>query len=258
MKRVIIGDQREGLLATLETFMRHWGYRVLVSSRPELLHPAIREMRPDLLILGSDLLVDHNAPLYASVAEHLAHHDCPLIVLATEPAPAIPFPHEELATPVDIFALFALLQKHLEKIPRRHLRLSVQLPGLLCRGDSTQLAEIVSLSSQGLFIKTALRMREGEILKVVLPLVGMKKELEIASQVLYCIQPGPDNNYLQGFGLGFVDPDPEHLEILQAFIESRFFGEVADRDPELELIADSHLQNRKDRTVLRIVSDPQD
>lgn len=254
MKRIMVGDQRDGLLTTLETFLRHWGYRVIATPRIDRLVSMLREIEPDLLIIGSDLLADRQSELYQCVTGHVTGHARPLLTLAGETSVDIPLPHEELPTPIDIFTLFPLVQKHLEKIPRQHLRLSLHLPGMICRGKSTELAEVVSLSSQGLFIKTPLRMRKGEKLQLVLPLVGMRKELEIASEVLYCIQPGPDNNYLQGFGLGFVDPDPEHLEILQTFIESRLFGEVSDRQPDLDLTTEDHLLCRADHTVLRIVS----
>lgn len=255
MKRILIGDPRDGLLTTLETFLRHWGYRVTASSRPDRLVPLLREVEPDLLIIGNDLLADRQSELYRCVAHHVTEGARPLLILGSATEIASDLPHEQLPTPIDILALFPLVQKHLEKIPRRHLRLSLQLPGLVCRGKNSQLAEVVSLSSQGLFIKTGLRMREGEKLQVVLPLVGMHRELEIASQVLYCIHPGPDNNYLQGFGLGFVEPDPEHLEILQTFIESRLFGEVNDRQPDLELHSDDHLHCRTDHTMLHIIGD---
>ena len=257
MKRILIGDHRNGLVTTLETFIRHWGYRVVATSRDDRLVALLRELEPDLLIVGNAWLADRRSELYRCVAEQVTDHARPLLTLAEEGRAACPLPHEELPTPLDIFALFPLLQKHLQKIPRRHPRLSLHLPGLLCRDDKTEVAEVVSLSSQGLFIKTPLRMNEGEKLQVVLPLVGMRKELEIDSQVLYCIHPGPDNNYLQGFGLGFTNPDPEHLEILQTFIESRLFGEVNDRQPNLDLFTDTHLHCRSDRTVLRIVDTPQ-
>lgn len=253
MKRVLVGDERDGLVTTLETFIRHWGYRVTASSRSDSFLTLLREIEPDLLIVGSAWLGDKQSALYECVADHVVGRALPLLTLAGAAKTEIPLPHEELPTPLDIFALYPLIQRHLEKIPRRHPRLSLQIPGLVCRGENRELAEVVSLSRQGLFIKTPLRMREGEQLQLILPLVGMRKELEISSQVLYCIHPGPDNNYLQGFGLGFVEPDPEHLEILETYIESRIFGEVNTRQPGLDLLTEDHLHCRTDRAVLRFV-----
>lgn len=253
MKRILVGDQRDGLVTTLESFSRHWGYRVTASSRPESFASLLQEIEPDLLIVGSAWLSDASSEIYASVARHVLDNTCPLLTLADDSPVNIALPHEALPTPLDIFTLYPLVQKYLEKVPRRHPRLALQLPGLVCRGDNRELAEVVSLSRQGLFIKTPLRMHAGEKLQLILPLVGMRKELEITSEVLYCIHPAPFNNYLQGFGLGFVDPDPEHLEILETYIESRIFGEVNNRDPGLDLTSEDHLHCRADRTVLRII-----
>jgi hypothetical protein len=98
-----------------------------------------------------------------------------------------------------------------------------------------------------------LRTEVGERLKIVLPLMGMKQEVEIDGEVLYNIRPEMENNYLQGFGLGFAPTAPEQVNALQFFIESKVLGEVAERHVDLEALAQEHLHTRNDTVTLRII-----
>lgn len=230
MKRLLIGDSREDLLSTLEVILRHWGYRVLVSSRPPRLAELLRETSPNLLIMGARLLMEQESSLARAVCSHVREAKCPLIVLQEEQI-AVPtaVPHETMGVPLDLFSLFSLIQKHLEKHPRRNLRLAIQLPGMLCTGENCHLAEVLSLSTNGLFVKTGFRPAEGALLRVIIPLMGMKQELELDGRILYRVEPGPDNNYFQGIGIEFAELDKETLLALQAFLEHRFIGDLAAR-----------------------------
>jgi len=133
------------------------------------------------------------------------------------------------------------------------LRFSVKLLWLLFRGEFFLFAEVLSLSSHGLFVKSPLRAEVGESLHIVLPLMGMKQEVEIDGEVLYNIHPSTDNNYLQGFGLGFSATEPDKLNALQSFIESKVLGEVAERHVDLESLAHEHLHFRNDSVTLRLI-----
>lgn len=228
MKRLLLADHREELLGTLEVILRHWGYRVVACSRLSSVEDLLRETEPDLLILGTRLAADPRLAraLEVAVRERMR----PLILLAeadvTTPAD---LPHELLDVPVDLFALFRLIQPHLEKFPRRHLRLAMRLPGLLCAGESCHLAEILSLSSEGLFLRTCFRFEDENRLRVVLPLFGMKQELELEGRVLYRVEPTAGNHYLQGIGIEFTGLTDETRRQLRAFLESRFLGDLSDR-----------------------------
>ena len=157
MKRLLIGDSRDELLSTLEVILRHWGYRVLVSARPAPIVELLRETSPDLLVMGARLLMQQDTPLVQAVTQHVVERKCPLIVLQEDPAiTSIKVPHETLGVPLDLFSLFSLIQKHLEKHPRRNLRLDIRLPGMICTGEICHLAEVLSLSTNGLFVKTGL------------------------------------------------------------------------------------------------------
>ena len=132
MKRLLIGDSREELLSTLEVILRHWGYRVLVSSRPAQLVELLRETSPNLLVIGARLLMEQESPLARAVRQQVGERGCPLIVLQAEQVTApLAVPHETLGFPPDLFSLFSLIQRHLEKHPRHNLRLALHLPGML-------------------------------------------------------------------------------------------------------------------------------
>ncbi len=252
MKRLLIGDSREGLLSTLEVILKHWGYRVLVTSRPDEMIAFIKASSPDLLIIGGSLLTEkQDSPLWQAVADRVGNGiKCPLIILGgTEPQQLTAIPHENLAVPIDIFALFALIQRHLKKIPRQNLRLDLHLPGMLCFNGTCQLTQVLSISRHGVFIKTGFRPGKGDRLKVVIPLIGMKKELEIEGRVLYRVSPDPENNYLQGVGIEFTEIGEETGKILEAFIEKRLFGEISERERTFPGLEKEQLQDRAEATL---------
>ncbi len=237
MKRLLIGDRRERLLSTLEVILRNWGYRALVTSNRAELRSLIEEGSPGLLIIGASFLEETSTPLGQAVENCVTLGQCPLIVMG-EAGFDIPIslPHEYLDFPPDVFALFSIIQRHLNKHPRHNLRVSLHLPAMVCFGKNCQWSEVLSLSRRGLFVKTGFRLNKGDMVKIVLPLLGMKKELEVEGQVLYRIEPDPENNYLQGMGIEFSRAPDENSRALEAFIEKTFFGELAAREnlfPEL-------------------------
>jgi Tfp pilus assembly protein PilZ len=115
---------------------------------------------------------------------------------------------------------------------------------MLCREDICQLTEVLSLSVQGLFVKTGFRLEKGEQIKVFFPLMGMKKELEIDGQVLYRVHPDPENNYLQGLGIEFIHMEEEDRAALETFLENRFLGEVSESPQGAGGVAPEQLRSR--------------
>jgi hypothetical protein len=174
--------------------------------------------------------MEPDSSLTRAVNRHVSEGNRPLIVLQEGQA-ALPIAvlHEALGVPPDLFSLFSLVQKHLEKHPRRNLRLAIQLPGMLCTGASCHLAEVLSLSTNGLFVKTGFRPAKDALLRVVIPLMGMQQELELDGRILYRVEPGPGNNYFQGIGIEFAELSKEARLALQAFLEHRFIDDLATR-----------------------------
>jgi Tfp pilus assembly protein PilZ len=228
MKRLLVGDGREDLLSTLEVILKHWGYRVLVSSKPANVAQALREAPPDVLILGDAWLIDPPPELAAALDDSRTSGKPPIIVLGSLPETARPGIAEALQAPVDLFRLFELVQRLMQNNPRRNLRLTVSIPGMVCRDESSQLAEVISISTRGLFIRTSFRMDRGDRFRVVLPLLGMKRELELEGEVLYRMEPGPSNNYRQGIGIEFVGLSGDQQQALKDFLEKRLLEELVE------------------------------
>jgi Tfp pilus assembly protein PilZ len=228
MKRLLLGDHRENLLTTLDTILKHWGYRVLAMHRPERLARLTRDTDPDLVIVNAEWLSeDADGEIIQSVSRCI-EGGASLIVLGTpETRFDLDLQHQFLRVPVDVFALFSAVQSHLEKYPRQNMRLALTLPAMICRHHKCHLGEILSLSARGLFMKVGFRLEQGEKFRIVLPLLGMKQELELTGKVLYCIHPDPGNNYQQGIGVEFVDLPPQSSQLLERYIENCFMEELS-------------------------------
>lgn len=253
MKRLLIGDYREDLLSTLDLVLKHWGFRVVASSCPEHIRDFLHKTSPDLLIMGSRILTGKNSPLTEAIAHKVVSEACPLIVMSEEGLPdTLEVPHEILEVPIDVFALFALLQRHIEKQPRKNLRLSVKLPGMFSTEDTCSLTEVLSLSPQGMFIKTGARLEEDDRIRVAFPLMGMMKELELDGRVLYFIEPGPENNYLQGVGVEFTTLSVEDGLALRRFIECCFLGELSASQRGVDGLAKDQIRTISPEITLKL------
>ena len=225
MKCLLLTDDRLDLLATLEPILKHWGYRVLTASDIAQANVFLAESAPALLIIGSHLL--------AAPELEPANSSLPVLALDyPEARPAKLEPNATLGVPVDIFSLFTFIQSQIERHPRRNLRLRLHLPGMYStRGEDFVLADVLSLSMNGLFFRSPLRLACGTKVTAVFPLLGLGKELEVEGTVLYVTEPAPQNNYIQGFGLGFSTLSPEQAILLERFIAESFLGEVAACQP---------------------------
>ena len=225
MKTLLLVDDRLPLLATLEPILKHWGYRVLTATDIDQANAFLTGSVPALLIIGNKLARQPG----------LQQLPAGLTVLNLEHPEAVAEktdPKMTLDVPVDIFALFALIQSQVEKHPRRNLRLRLNLPGMYrTKGEDFILADVLSLSREGLFFRSPLRLAAGDQISAVLPLLGHRKEIEVEGTVLYVIEPSPQNGYVQGFGLGFSSLSPQQLPLLERFIEESFLNEVAASQP---------------------------
>ena len=229
MKSILVADNRSELLATLEPILKHWGYRVLSARKTEQAMSFLQESAPSLLIIGADLLADPSLTLDPNTTQRIKSGDLPVIALKQDNAGCAQLtPSETLEVPVGLFELFSFIQCQVEKHPRQNLRLRLKLPGMYrIENNEFILADVLSLSMLGLFFKAPTRIKKGDRVSVVFPLFGHYKEIEVKSTVLYTIQPDTENNFFQGFGVGFdnlTDDDKKHL---QRFIREHFLKEVS-------------------------------
>ena len=247
MKRILIGDFREELLSTLEVILKNWGYRTLVTSNADEFLSLLDELEPDLVIAGPALLANK------SIAKTIDGRNQPLLIVTDPTTKSIKTAgSENLDYPVDVFKLFELTQKSLEKIPRRNIRLNVQLPSMYYHGEAPCIAEVVSISSEGLFIKTGSRIEGLTDVRIVLPLLGMQEEIEVLGRIVYSVEPSPENNYLQGMGIEFLDIPADTNRLLQKFVENLLVTELSDKRYTQDSLNLEQLQSRTDDMLLKI------
>lgn len=229
MKSILIADNRPELLATLDPILKHWGYRVLSTRGADQVMAFMRESIPNLLIIGEGLLTDPSLSLAPDTLQKIKSGELPAIALKQQDSGPAEFAlSESLEVPVELFELFSFIQRQVENHPRRNLRLRLKLPGMYSiEEDEFILADVLNLSMQGLFFKATTRIEKGDRVTVVFPLLGHCKEIEVKSTVLYTIQPGVENNFFQGFGVGFDDLPDDYRIQLQKYIREHFLNEVS-------------------------------
>jgi hypothetical protein len=245
MKSILVADNRPDLLATLEPILKHWGYRVLSARKTNQATAFLQESAPCLLIIGEDLFADPELSLGPDTMQRIESGDLPIIALKQDGAGVAKLtPIETLEVPVELFELFSLIQLHVEKHPRQNLRLRLKLPGMYSIEDNSFiLADVLSLSMLGLFFRAPTKVKEGDRVTVVFPLFGHCKEIEVKSTVLYTIKPDAENNYFQGFGVGFDDFSDDHKGYLQKFIREHFLREVSSSNNGVGDFAEAQLKS---------------
>ncbi len=245
MKNILVADNRPELLATLEPILKHWGYRVLSTSKADQVMPFIGESRPSLLIMGEEIFAAKDLALDSKTTESIKSGELPTIALKQDNAETTGItPGATITVPFELFELFAFIQRQVEKHPRQNLRLRLKLPGMysIVEGDFI-LADVLNLSMHGLFFKAPTRAKKGDRIKVVFPLFGHCKEIEITSTVLYTIQPDSENNFFQGFGVVFDDLAEDYKNQLQMFIREHFLKEVSASNAGVGDFSAGQLQN---------------
>lgn len=249
MKRVLIGDNREELVSTLESLLKNWGYRAISTADPKNLIEICRELEPDLMIIGPALL---NEKKTSTVIEEL---ETPRISVEDPLSNPDWRPEGEvLKYPIDVFELFSKVQGQLEKIPRRNIRLNVRMPGLYYNETGPCIAEILSLSPEGLFLKIGSKMDKVENISLVLPLIGMQTEVEVMGRVAYRVNPTPENNYMQGMGIEFTELDEQTMQILEKYVEGLLFSELSERPYFKETLSSNKLVRQSIQGTLQTSS----
>jgi Tfp pilus assembly protein PilZ len=245
MKSILIADNRTDLLATLDPILKHWGYRVLSTQAVEQVTTFLEESNPSLLIISEDFLAPLDKTLDKKARAAISSKDLPMIALRHEAAKTSKLkPNETLDVPVELFELFSFIQRQVEKHPRQNLRLRLRLPGMYSiEEEEFILADVLTLSMRGLFFKAAAKVEKGDRINVVFPLFGQGKEIDVTSTVLYSIQPEAENNYFQGFGVGFDDLSDEEEKQLQRYIKEHFLKEVSS---SYDGVADFNKEQLKD------------
>ncbi|MDF1579542.1 MAG: PilZ domain-containing protein [Desulfuromonadales bacterium] len=215
MKKPLIAVCYRGQkLVKLANILQQMGYRTECRPDPVDLSMLAGKRIPDLLIFDQES--------YAALADQLSQRgvQMPVIVAGTpDTIPAKYNPHDYLSQPDDVDSIHDLLTRHLASFSRQHLRIAVRLPGIYSLDGQDELCDIHSLGTGGVFLQTqSLRLGRDHQLQLVIPLLGMKRELEITGQVIYQVLPSAENNYNQGIGIQFTDACPADIKMLRDYI----------------------------------------
>jgi len=207
--------------------------------------PFIKESSPSLLIMGEAFFAAKDLSLDEKTTQSIKAGELPTIALKQDGAEKSEItPNSIITVPFELFDLFAFIQRQVENHPRQNLRLRLKLPGMYSVGDDEFiLADVLSLSMQGLFFKATSRLNKGDRITVVFPLFGQCKEIEVMASVLYTVQPETENNFFQGFGVGFDDIPDDHAEQLQIYIREHFLREVSASNDGVGNFTAGQLQN---------------
>lgn len=244
MKSILLADNRPELLATTEPILKHWGYRVLTATKTEQITTFLDKSSPALLVIGQEMYARRDAFLTPETTARLNTGDLPLIVLkqGTEEQPELTA-GAYLEVPMELFELFSFIQGKVENHPRHNLRLHLRLPGMYSiDNDDFLLADVLSLSMRGLFLRASARIKQGDRINVVFPLLGHCKELEVKSTVVYVVHPDPQNNFAQGFGVVFDDFPQDQRNNLQHYIKECFLKEVSSNTNGVGEFAENQLK----------------
>ncbi len=250
MKRVLVASCQENLLSTITLVLKQWGYRTIGSCKSEELHELVDTVAPQLVVLDDAWLTQQSPDVRSALLAHLNTNTAhlALITAADSPLAEISRAHHILPSPVNIFSLYSLTQTLLEDYPRRNFRTSINLPVMFRRQSrSWELARIDTLGTGGMFIKTGHRLQAGEVLGLCVPLLGMHEELEMIGQVVYAVEPCPENNYMQGYGISFSGMEGNSTSALNDFLEDLFFMRVDKADGNRESFDPTDLRRQTRR-----------
>lgn len=204
----ILIAHREQRLPRIERILHRWGCRTTIAAG-ETLRRLVETGSADLLLVDDGIRTGERLQL----ANLAAQRACPLLELND---------HLRLhadGLPKDILVLLETLQGHLVNFRRRQLRIRMSLPVLIENGGGDSIGRILNLSAGGLFLKNGNnQVKVGETVQITVPLLGLKKELELTGRVLYFTEATQENGFRQGLGIAFQDCAVTNQQLLRDYL----------------------------------------
>ena len=131
-----------------------------------------------------------------------------------------------LALPLVVEALWAALEPHFHKPPRRHIRIGQQRPALVTVRGQREATRLVSLSDLGTRFSLERELVNGEPLELDLKLAGSPWNLQ--GRVIYAIPRGDhDGSGRWDIGMLFLHGNAATRELLRGFIVASYLQRVA-------------------------------
>lgn len=113
-KKVLLAEQSDSTRSIIETILRQNGFEVVSVSDYDRSVDVLGLSKPDIMIVGSDLVGSDDKPLYSFILDNEIYNSIPILLLASDEDSSIPYPEEviirrpfdtnELLDKVKIFA----------------------------------------------------------------------------------------------------------------------------------------------------------
>jgi len=221
-KQIMAVHQQPQVLSSLEMVLGNWGYELEKASSVQEMNTRLRKVKPHFLLIENGLISSEQLDNLPLLARETKSKDLTIALLGHGSHEGNISANYALDLPLNIFALYEAVQKSLEPVPRQDVRVKVRLPGMVRPGDKHfNLGEVLCLSTGGMFIRCGIPLPTGTQLEIILPLLGLKCELELAGEVIYQVTPCAENNYNQGVGIRFNALSIHDKELLEKYLENR-------------------------------------
>jgi len=208
----------------LELILRRLGYQVFSYTRCHLMVASLAGHGASMALINRPLS-NKEASIIERYRQQTDSNSASLLLCGCSDSLGAELGCDHLTDPFDIPLLHHSLQRRMTQFGRKKLRAAIRLPALVCDHDNSQLGEVNVLGTGGAQLQSSARpLREGERFEVVIPLLGKKKELEIACQVIYAREPGTENNFHYQAGVEFISPGNEIAMDLENYLSQHLLS----------------------------------
>ena len=187
-------------------------------STPKSLLESVQKSPPDLVLIDRRFI--DNATIGGGIGP-LTDKISPLcpVLFVDEEEDRFLFVDLERNQVFQLFDLYEYFLLHLQHYSRKKLRVAVKLPSVILLGWRSELTQISCLSTGGAFIKTGHPTpKKGEAIEMSIPLLGHRAEIELCGRVVYSVLPSLENNYIQGVGICFEQPDESSTKKIKDYL----------------------------------------
>jgi len=205
-------------LSGLTSMLSLIGLSCEVLSAPKNILATVQQSPPDLVLIDRKLLENEKREDGIGLLNKTISPFCP-VLFVEEKEDRFLFGDFERDQVFQLFDLYEYLVLHLQQYSRKKLRVAVQLPSVIFLGGKSQFTQISCLSTGGAFIKTGHPTPEkGDAIEMTIPLLGHRTEIELCGQVVYSALPSLENNYIQGVGICFEQPDESSIKKIKDYL----------------------------------------
>ena len=194
------------------------------------LRVTIQESVPDLVLVDAKLTNKRSKIEGVEKSLLEASNLCPVLLAEKKEGSFLLYDHQRKKV-LHLFDLHNYFHENLDSYSRKNIRLEVKLPSLLTQGHSSQLTQITSLSSRGVFVRTGYSTPVlDQKIEITIPLLGHYAELNVLGRVAYNVSPSQGNNYIQGVGVCFERPEDALMRAIEDYLSSTLA-----KEPSLDL-----------------------